>query len=239
MLKERKKTSVFYTKYTDKEIKELVASTTQVGELIKLHEMVNHGSNSSTLRKRLDSLGVDYSHWTAYKSLKGPCTKIANEVLFTNNNVSRTGIVKKRIIKESLLPHICNLCGCTPTWQGKPLVLILDHIDGCSTNNELANLQLVCPNCNSQLATHAGKNTAQAKAGKAKYYCSCGAEKSRGSNRCLACVHQSRKKLDWENVDLSTLLVTYGNAEQVGKALGVSGACVRKQMKRIESRAES
>lgn len=38
-----------------------------------------------------------------------------------------------------------------------PLVLVLDHIDGDSTNRR-ENLRLVCPNCDSQLETYKMRN---------------------------------------------------------------------------------
>jgi 5-methylcytosine-specific restriction endonuclease McrA len=43
-------------------------------------------------------------------------------------------------------------------WNGKELKLILDHKNGVSGDNHPENLQLLCPNCNSQQATHGGGN---------------------------------------------------------------------------------
>jgi len=52
----------------------------------------------------------------------------------------------------------CAICHRPSTWEEKPLVLILDHIDGDSTNNSRSNLRLICPNCNSQTDTFSGRN---------------------------------------------------------------------------------
>jgi uncharacterized Zn finger protein (UPF0148 family) len=38
------------------------------------------------------------------------------------------------------------------------LALVLDHVDGDPTNNRRENLRLVCPNCDSQLATYKSRN---------------------------------------------------------------------------------
>lgn len=44
-------------------------------------------------------------------------------------------------------------------WNGRPLVLVLDHLDGDSTNNTRDNLRLVCPNRDSQqLPTYQNRN---------------------------------------------------------------------------------
>jgi 5-methylcytosine-specific restriction endonuclease McrA len=52
----------------------------------------------------------------------------------------------------------CAICGGATTWQGLPLTLVLDHIDGDPTNNRRENLRLVCPNCDSQLPTYKSRN---------------------------------------------------------------------------------
>lgn len=66
--------------------------------------------------------------------------------------------VKKRIILKEQNGNC--LCGIS-MWQGIPLSLQLDHIDG-NRNNELrSNLRLLCPNCHSITPTYGGKNANQ------------------------------------------------------------------------------
>jgi hypothetical protein len=65
-------------------------------------------------------------------------------------------------IKRILIDHYnrgdnCELCG-TKDWEGQPLTLELDHIDGDNFNNSLDNLRFICPNCHSQTTNFRGRN---------------------------------------------------------------------------------
>lgn len=51
----------------------------------------------------------------------------------------------------------CSGCGLRPTWNGKPITLEVDHIDGDRRNNIIENLRVLCPNCHSQTPTYKGK----------------------------------------------------------------------------------
>ena len=61
---------------------------------------------------------------------------------------------------------LCAICKCPQEHNGKPLVFILDHIDGHASNKKRDNLRCICPNCNSQLDTYKSKN----KNGERSYY---------------------------------------------------------------------
>ena len=52
----------------------------------------------------------------------------------------------------------CEDCGITDTYNGKPITLQCDHIDGDNDNHSLDNLRLLCPNCHSQTETWCGRN---------------------------------------------------------------------------------
>ena len=55
--------------------------------------------------------------------------------------------------------HRCAICGIENMWNGKPIVFVLDHIDGNSNNHNRNNLRLICPNCDSQLDTYKFKGS--------------------------------------------------------------------------------
>lgn len=45
-------------------------------------------------------------------------------------------------------------------WQGERISLCIHHIDGNHINNEIDNLQVLCPNCHAQTDNYCGKNKA-------------------------------------------------------------------------------
>lgn len=50
--------------------------------------------------------------------------------------------------------HICRIS----EWNGKPITLEVEHIDGNSEDSSKENVCLLCPNCHSQTETYKGKN---------------------------------------------------------------------------------
>lgn len=68
--------------------------------------------------------------------------------------------LKNFLIEEN--GYQCSICSIKE-WQGKPISLHLDHIDGNSDNNRLDNGRILCPNCHSQTATFSGRNTKNTK----------------------------------------------------------------------------
>lgn len=62
----------------------------------------------------------------------------------------------KNYIREKY-NNSCRSCGISD-WNGKPITLTIEHIDGDAYNSQEDNLDLLCPNCHSQTPTFAGRN---------------------------------------------------------------------------------
>ena len=77
------------------------------------------------------------------------------------------GYAKKYLIEKN--GHCCQICE-TKEWCGKPIPLIMDHIDGDSTNNTILNIRLVCGNCDMQLPTYKNKNKGSGRASRRERY---------------------------------------------------------------------
>jgi hypothetical protein len=79
-----------------------------------------------------------------------------SELLVERSHINR-GALKHRLYKEGLKRPVCELCGQGEIWRGRPMSLILDHVNGRRDDNRLENLRIVCPNCNATLDTHCGR----------------------------------------------------------------------------------
>lgn len=83
-------------------------------------------------------------------------TKIIENGEYKNH--SDTSI--RRLIKEYLIHKYgnkCMICGLSK-WRDVIIPLVSDHIDGNSSNHDIANFRIICNNCDSILPTFKGKN---------------------------------------------------------------------------------
>lgn len=78
------------------------------------------------------------------------------EILEGKHPYYQTNKLRKRLISEGYKTGECEVCEITE-WNGKPITIELDHIDGDRNNHTLENLKMLCPNCHSQTPTFRGK----------------------------------------------------------------------------------
>ena len=82
-----------------------------------------------------------------------------------------SGEVYRKTVKRYLIKKFgnkCSICG-TSVWMGKPIPLVVDHIDGDAFNCKIDNFRLVCGNCDMQLPTYKGKNIGHGRAWRKLY----------------------------------------------------------------------
>jgi len=246
------RTSIIW-KITDEELKKLVDTNITISGILQKLGLTSKGSNNSTLHKRLQESSIVCNYPRGLNSNKGKKFsdkhRISLEEAMVENSSYGRGHLKKRLIREGLLKEICNECGQLPEWKGKKLVLILDHINGISNDHRLENLQFLCPNCNSQTDTFAGKNKKYKVVNsvtkktdsvnyqelvKINYICrTCGEDRAKESKSelCKKCYSVSRQKVT--RPDKSTLQeeVNKLGYSAVGRKYNVSDNSIRKWLK--------
>ncbi len=121
------------------------------------------GGNQTHIARRLRDYGVDTQHFTGCwhnKGKAGPTKKSAGDILV----VSPAGSYRpkraqlQRALLECGVEEVCQICGTGTEWNGLPLVLHIDHIDGDWLNNTRENLRFLCPHCHSQTETYGTRN---------------------------------------------------------------------------------
>lgn len=77
-----------------------------------------------------------------------------------NKNIQNGLVLSFETMKRYLLETkgFCEECGIKDSYNGKPITLQCDHIDGNNNDHRLANLRLLCPNCHSQTETWCARN---------------------------------------------------------------------------------
>lgn len=137
-----------YKNYTDEDILEAIRNNTSMAGCLKDLGLRPAGGNFDNLKANVQRLNADTSHWTGKLWSKGQKLKDWGQY-------ARGSALKPHLIKDR--GNKCEECGLSE-WRGEGLTIELHHKDGDRTNNELDNLQLLCPNCHSITKTWKGKN---------------------------------------------------------------------------------
>jgi hypothetical protein len=141
----------------------VVIESKSVSDIIRKLDRVESGAARSYIKSRICRLGLSTDHFTktankADLTWRGRSVNL-KDVLVKNRIGKRERItLLRRAFLSTGVDETCNMCGLSKIWNGRPLVLHIDHIDGCNTNNEVHNLRFLCPNCHSQTETFGHKN---------------------------------------------------------------------------------
>lgn len=122
--------------------------------LSKLGYSTQGGRNNDTLKRRLEYYNITTNHFT-HRSSKREWT---DEEIFCEDSKVSQATLRREYKKKNISTYQCAICGMEPVWNGKPLVLTLDHKNGKNRDNRYENLRWICPNCDRQSDTYGMKN---------------------------------------------------------------------------------
>lgn len=177
-------------KYSKEELEEMVKNSVSMRELERKLGYNSIGNNHHTIQKVLDEYGIDTSHFNGVGRGR---VKRTEENIFIKNSTANQAVLRRWYLKGGYSEYKCAICGLPPEWQGKPLTLTLDHINGDNHDDRLENLRWICPNCDRQTDTFAGKNVEHLEQKNIKYCIDCGKKISYTAIRCTNCENQYRK----------------------------------------------
>jgi len=173
-----------YRKYTDDDVVRNAKEVKSLGALLKSLGLRVAGGNYAHMKKTLQRLEVDCSHWTGQAWNKDQRTKDWSDY-------KRVKQLKKHLLFKR--GHKCEACG-TVEWMTQPVPLEVDHVDGDRTNNDESNLKLLCCNCHALTPTWRGRNNVK-KDTEQRYCSKCEKEISIASKSglCSPCFNKTRE----------------------------------------------
>ena len=147
-------------KYLEHNLAPIVNESRSVTDILLKMGLRNAGGNHKVIKKYIEKYKIDTSHFTTRSDVMDKLAvfnkkPIESYLIEHNERYSGTHL-KERLFKEGLKERKCEAegCGLGEEWLGKKLVLILDHKNGNHYDCRLDNLRIMCPNCNTTLATH-------------------------------------------------------------------------------------
>lgn len=219
--------------WTDDQLRNALASSISIAGVLRALGLSTSPGNYKTIYHHINllQLPVDHLRGKSHGTSSGGRRELA-EVL-TKGSFYNTRDLKKRLIREGLLNEQCAKCGLGPEWEGVPLSLQLDHINGDPSDNQLYNLRILCPNCHSQTQTYK-------KGGQSRYQRTVSINTCRTCNKaispkalqCKICSSGDQPtKVKWPPTSTLVELVQSTSYVEVGRRLGVSDNAVRKRLK--------
>lgn len=150
--------------FTQQEFESAVSQSTTIRQVLEKLGINGVKNNYRVFHKLLKQYPVDTTHFEFPTT-----TKPRRELQEYFNNIHPIGSarLKERMFKEGIKAKCCEKC-LLSEWNQQVIPLELHHIDGNHMNNNLLNLQVLCPNCHAQTTNYRGANASVSKVNQSK-----------------------------------------------------------------------
>lgn len=148
-----------YEKFTKEELSVMCMESESFRELAgKIGYNPDGGSAITTIKEMCQKYNFDTTHFKGQGHTKNIGRYRTPIEKYLNNEQKITSYkLRNRLFAEGYFEKRC--CRCNNTeWLGNPIPLELHHKDGNKENNNLSNLEILCPNCHYFTDTYKTKN---------------------------------------------------------------------------------
>lgn len=149
-------------KYTREVLADAVASNVSFAGVLRTLGLRLAGGTQAHITRKVRAFGIDTSHFTGQgtnrgPNHKGPAKTPANLILTKRETGRRALAVRlRRALLEIGRAYRCVSCGVGETWQGRTLILQVNHRNQDWLDDRPENLEFLCPNCHSQTVRWCG-----------------------------------------------------------------------------------
>lgn len=144
-------------KYTKELLEEAAKNSTSIAQVIRKLGLKEAGGTHTHISRKLREFEIDTSHFLGQGANRGsnkkggPRKKTWQEVLVKKDSGTREKSYQlRRALLEFGRDYVCSECGQEAIWNGKPLMLQVDHVNGDWLDNTPPNLRFLCGHCHSQ-----------------------------------------------------------------------------------------
>jgi hypothetical protein len=212
-------------------VQDAVARSGSIKQALQLLGLRAAGGNYRALHEACDRLGIDAPRTKHRATLSGTFIAVPDAVIFCQNSTyTNRHEIKRRLIRSGV-PEQCALCRIGPEWNGFPLTLHLDHINGVFNDHRRENLRLLCPNCHSQTSTYAGRTGTRVPCFHCTHPNRATAKRCSGCKRWLVRHPGRPEKITWPGDPDLLAMVRTSSMRAVGRALGVSDNAIRRRLR--------
>lgn len=138
----------------------IVASSLSYAEVLRRLGLKQTGGSQTNIKRLVQGYGISTAHFLGKvrnqgNGHRGPRKATADEILVLRDPLAQPekAFKLRRAMIEINIPYRCAIYEMEAVWNGAPLVLTVDHINGHRYDNRRENLRFLCPNCHSQTPT--------------------------------------------------------------------------------------
>jgi 5-methylcytosine-specific restriction endonuclease McrA len=148
-------------RFPREQLAEAVAKSYSLAGVLRSLGQRDSGATRVRVQRGIAEYGLSTDHFTGQAHQTGrtsPTRKTAEKVLVRGGTRRTKTAMLRRALDDLDVPRVCVACGVGDVWQGKRLVLEIDHINGDRLDDRRENLRYLCPSCHSQTRTFSNRS---------------------------------------------------------------------------------